>query len=48
VDFVGLALVPHIGGTALAGNAEYDAIATDPNNYDGTTNVVSLCRGRWL
>lgn len=46
VSAVGLAIVPAVGDVVTAGGVDYRIVATDPNNYDGATNVVFICQGR--
>lgn len=46
VSAVGLAIVPAVGDVVTAGGVDYRIVATDPNNFDGATNVVFICQGR--
>lgn len=46
VSAVGLAIVPAVGDVVTAGGVDYRIVATDPNNYDGVTNVVYILQGR--
>lgn len=46
VSAIGLAIVPAVGDVVTAGGVDYRIVATDPNNFDGATNVVFICQGR--
>ena len=46
ISAVGLPFVPTIGDLVTAGGVGYRIITADPNNYDGTTNVVFILQGR--
>lgn len=46
ISSVGLAIEPSVGDIITAGGKTYHVIASDPNNYDGLTNVVFIVQGR--
>ncbi|MBD8651488.1 hypothetical protein IFT66_10400 [Rhizobium sp. CFBP 13726] len=46
ISSVGLAIEPSVGDIVTAGGKTYHVIASDPNNYDGLTNVVFIVQGR--
>ncbi|MGR9076256.1 hypothetical protein [Rhizobium leguminosarum] len=46
ISSMGLAVVPQVGDIAAAGGVDYHIIASDPNNYDGVTNVIFVVQGR--
>jgi hypothetical protein len=46
VSSIGLAIVPAVGDVVTAGGVDYRIVATDPQNYDGVTNVVYILQGR--
>lgn len=46
ISSVGLAIEPTVGDIVTAGGVTYHVIASDPNNYDGLTNVVFIIQGR--
>lgn len=46
ISSVGLAIEPTVGDIITAGGKTYHVIASDPNNYDGLTNVVFIVQGR--
>ncbi|QIG67253.1 hypothetical protein EVB37_017 [Rhizobium phage RHph_TM3_3_3] len=47
ISSVGLAIKPTVGDQAVtADGTAYHIVASDPNNYDGVTDVVFICQGR--
>jgi hypothetical protein len=46
ISSVGLAIEPTVGDIITAGDKTFHVIASDPNNYDGVTNVVLIVQGR--
>lgn len=46
ISAVGLAVVPTVGDLVASGGVTYSIINSDPNNYDGLTNVVHVVQGR--
>jgi len=46
ISSAGLAIEPSVGDIVTTGGKTYHVIASDPNNYDGLTNVVFIVQGR--